>query len=102
MIREDYNEITYATLKRCLLNAQYVLVDIRSVYEYRQYHIKGAISIPEHELFTRMKELKKDKTYIFICQKGKNSKDVAITLAGYGYKTINLKDGMNGISKCGE
>lgn len=97
-----YREITYHELRALKGNPNYVLIDIRSRHEYDQYHIRGAKSIPEFELFKRINELRKDKIYIFICQKGKNSKDVALTLEDYGYKTINLEKGMEGINRDSE
>lgn len=97
MNSSQYREITYQEFLTLRGSSNYVIIDIRSPYEYEKDHIPGAKSIPEYDLFKRLNELRKDKVYIFICQKGKNSKDVALTLADYGYRTINLKEGMNGI-----
>lgn len=91
------SEISYEELLRLRDKKEYVLIDIRSKYEYEKEHIRGSISIPEHELFYEMNRFDKRKTYIFICQKGKNSRDVAHTFKQYGYKTINLAKGMDAV-----
>lgn len=97
MNSSQYREITYQELLEIKRNSKYICIDIRSPYEYEEYHIEGSKNIPEYDLYKKLHELRKDKIYIFICQKGKNSKDVALTLTTYGYRTINLKDGLNGI-----
>ncbi len=93
----QYREITYREFLTLRRNCNYVVIDIRSPHEYEKEHLQGAKNIPEYDLFKRLREIEKDKIVIFICQKGKNSKDVALTLTEYGYRTINLKEGMNGI-----
>lgn len=89
-----YHELLMLTQNN---NKQYIMIDIRPIYEYEQHHIPGAISIPEYELIKNFNQLSPKYTYIFICQKGKNSKDVAKTLMAYGYNTINLYRGMEAV-----
>lgn len=94
---KNYQEITYKELLKLKDSPGYRLIDIRSLYEYEKNHIPGAISIPEYELAVRYKSFRKDLVYIFVCQKGKNSRNAALILAEEGYKTISLIDGMNGV-----
>lgn len=96
-MKGSYQEITYDELLRLMGNKQYVMIDIRPKYEYDRHHIDGAISIPEYDLIMNYKKLNPKYIYIFICQKGKNSKDVAKTLTHYGYHTINLHRGMEAL-----
>jgi rhodanese-related sulfurtransferase len=96
-MRGSYKEITYQELIKLKGNKYYIMIDIRPKYEYDEHHIDGAISIPEYDLIMNYKQLNPKFTYIFICQKGKNSKDVAMTLKQYGYNTINLHRGMEAV-----
>lgn len=101
-MKGSYYEITYIELLKLQGNRNYILIDIRSKYEYEKYHIQGALSVPEYELINSFHRLDKKKTYIFICQKGKNSKDVANTLMRYGFHTINLYKGMLAVDEYDE
>lgn len=96
-MKGSYKEITYNELIKIIGNKHYIMIDIRPKYEYNQHHINGAISIPEYDLIKNYKELNPEYTYILICQKGKNSKDVALSLKKYGYNTINLYRGMEAV-----
>lgn len=95
----SYKEISYSTLLTLKESRQYVIVDIRTKHEYDKGHLTGAISFPEYNLINNFNRLPKDKKYIFVCQNGKNSRYVAKALAGYGYITMNLSDGLSAIKK---
>lgn len=99
MKNSSYREISYNTLLTLKNDSQYVIVDIRTKREYDKGHLSGAISFPEYDLINNFNRLTKDKKYIFVCQKGKNSGYVAKALAGYGYITMNLSGGLNAIGK---
>ena len=59
--------ISVADAKKALDAGKAVLVDVRSAESYQQEHAKGAISVPTHEIATRMSELPKDKQIIAYC-----------------------------------
>ncbi len=98
-MKDSYYEITYKELLNLRDNKEYILIDIRPRYEYEKGHIQGALSVPQYELINSYNRLNKKKTYIFICQRGRNSRDVAITLMKYGYNTINLYKGMEAVDE---
>ncbi|PKM96239.1 MAG: rhodanese-like domain-containing protein [Firmicutes bacterium HGW-Firmicutes-1] len=98
-MKGSYYEITYKELLKLQGNKNYILIDIRPKYEYEKNHIQGALSVPEYELINSFNRLNINKTYIFICQRGKNSKDVANTLMKYGFHTLNLYKGMEAVDE---
>ncbi len=92
-----YKEISYKELLILRNRRNYVIVDIRSKYEYNRKHINGAISMPEHEILNKLDKFNKNNIYIFVCSSGRNSSDVARTLSNYGYNTISLVNGMRSV-----
>ena len=59
--------ISVADAKKAVDSGKAVLVDVRSALSYQNEHPKGAISMPGHELQSRMSELPKDKQIITYC-----------------------------------
>ena len=53
--------------KNAIAKGEAVLVDVRAKESYDLEHAKGAISLPLHELPSRMGELPKDKKIITYC-----------------------------------
>ena len=69
----------------------YILIDVREDYEFREGHIPGAVNIPLGNITTV--DYSKDKTLIVYCRSGNRSNQAAIKLKNMGY---NVKD-MGGI-----
>lgn len=69
----------------------YILIDVREDYEFREGHIPGAVNIPVGNITTV--DYSKDKTLIVYCRSGNRSNQAAIKLKNMGY---NVKD-MGGI-----
>ena len=44
-----------------------LIYDTRTRASYDQEHIKGALSLPQHEAESRAAELPRDKTLVFYC-----------------------------------
>lgn len=59
--------ISVADARKALDAGKAVLVDVRSADSYKQEHAKGALSLPTHEIATRLSELPKDKQIITYC-----------------------------------
>lgn len=59
--------ISVADAKKAVDSGKAILVDVRSAMSFQQEHAKGAISLPTHEVATRMSELPKDKQIITYC-----------------------------------
>lgn len=85
--------ITSDELVNKLKNPNNVLIDIRTIQEYRLGHIKGASNIPLNRLNTYQGD--KEKTYYVICQSGIRSKKAAKYLQKQGYSVWHVLGGMN-------
>jgi SulP family sulfate permease len=78
------------------LKEKYALIDVRTGFEYRHGHIKGAI----HYKLGREKEIDdkfpRDEPLILICKTGHRSRAAANRLVRQGYKKLyHLEGGMN-------
>lgn len=87
-------------------NVQFV--DLREPVEYIERHIKSAINIPYQELEEQLLngdklekdwELRKDKLYIFYCDRGGVSLIAARRIMKKGYRVKSLTGGMNAFFK---
>ncbi len=78
-----------------------VLIDVRTLNEYRQGHIPGASSFPLSSLQTRMTKLSKNKEIVCICRTGTRSKRATRQLQEAGFKVTNMQGGMNAWQKAG-
>lgn len=71
-----------------------LILDVRTVGEFRSGHIPGAQLIPLTELKTRQGELPQDRAIITVCQSGHRSQLAARQLAKLGYDVHNMTGGM--------
>jgi len=78
-----------------------VLVDVRTMSEYRDGHIPGAASIPLDRLDARLNKLSKNKEIICICRSGARSKRATRLLQNAGFNATNMQGGMNAWQKAG-
>ena len=96
-MQED--DITFEELKQMSKQGNFVL-DVRSLQEYKEGHIDGAILIPEYELKFRKNELpkNKDEKIIVYCQSGNRSRKACNYLKQIGYKNVyNLFGGIQNL-----
>ena len=70
-----------------------VLLDTRTVSEYRRGHIADFMNIPVDELRDRLDEVEKGKPVYVICQSGLRSYIAARILEGNGYECYNFAGG---------
>lgn len=76
-----------------------ILIDVRSIQEYREYHLDGAICIPHYEIQNRIeKEVpNKNALVIIYCQSGIRSQKAMEILETKGYKNVyHIKNGLDG------
>ena len=68
----------------------YIILDVRTVGEYKEKHIPGAINIPNETIGTEEPELLPDKEQLILvyCRSGNRSKQAAAKLASQGYTNI--------------
>ena len=92
----EEGEITEEKMERMVKEGA-ILIDVRSLQEYNEGHLEGAISIPEYELKQRKEELPidKDTRIILYCSTGRRSKRGKNKLEKMGYtKVYNLYNGI--------
>ena len=87
------SKINTEEVKKILDNKDenYILIDVREDYEFKEGHIPGAINIPLGNITNVDYSL--DKIIIVYCRSGNRSNQAAIKLKNMGY---NVKD-MGGI-----
>lgn len=78
-----------------LINDGALLIDVRSLMEYNQEHIDGAINIDVQEILNMTDSLvyenaniSKDKKIIVYCRSGSRSSSAAAKLIELGYKNV--------------
>ena len=74
-----------------------VVLDVRTVDEFKEGHIEGAVNIDQAQSdFTEKVKaaISKDKTIAVYCRSGRRSANAAGKLAAEGYKCVNLKGGI--------
>ena len=93
-------DITISEAKQIIAtNKNVILLDVRSIQEYKEYHIDGAICIPHYEILSRIEKEIQNKNAIIIvyCQSGIRSKKTIQIMAKKGYQNIyHIKNGLDG------
>ena len=70
------------------------IIDIRSIQEYNNNHISGAINIPYNNLLINPeKYLNKKEEYYIYCKHGKTSNSLCHNLNALGYHTHSITGG---------
>ena len=90
------NLITYIEAKELLKDTPNgILLDVRSIGEYNEYHLNGAICIPYYELENKISKIIEDKGQLIIvyCQSGGRSKKALSILKKKGYINLYGLDG---------
>lgn len=86
-----YEQISGEEAKRLMdTEREYIIIDARTIEEFNEGHIEGAILIPEYEIGERAeKELTdKDQLILVYCRSGRRSKIAAQALADLGYTNV--------------
>lgn len=80
-------------LQKLADEGKYTIVDVRDEKDYKEGHLKGAISIPADQVEAKMSTVMKDKPVAFYCYSGNKSFAAASKFADAGYETVNSLDG---------
>jgi len=81
----------------------HVLIDVRTVSEFRTGYLPNAKNIPLNEISAKLSKIPKDKTVIVVCQTGSRSSFAARTLKNAGYEdVINLSGGTSRWQRMGQ
>lgn len=68
----------------------HLLLDVRTIEEFEEAHIPGAVNIPLDELEDRAAEVPADKPIIVVCRTGRRSIFGAEILRYAGFKNIDI------------
>ncbi|MEM0993833.1 MAG: rhodanese-like domain-containing protein [Bacteroidota bacterium] len=79
--------------------AQAILIDVRTPEEFQQFHFDGALNISylAPDMWERMEQLDKDKTYLIYCRSGRRSVRVGTLMRNGGFdaqKIFHLDGGL--------
>lgn len=98
----DKNSISYTQMNEMLKNnSNAILLDVRSIQEYNEGHLNGAINIPLSELKEKANCILKnyDNIIIAYCQYGARSEKAVNILKKLGYnKVYSLCGGLSSLS----
>ncbi|WP_300341256.1 MULTISPECIES: rhodanese-like domain-containing protein [unclassified Fusobacterium] len=87
----SYQIITQEKAKELMeINSDYIILDVRSDWEFENGRIKGALNLPNEDIgHEDIKMLPDKEKMIFVyCRSGHRSKQAASKLAILGYKNI--------------
>ena len=88
--KAEYKKITSDEAKNIMLTEKPIVVDVRSLEEYNEGHIPGAIVIPNESIGTEQpKELPDLEQVILVyCRSGNRSRQASQKLADMGYTNV--------------
>lgn len=93
-----YEQISQDEAKKIMEEEDnYIILDVRTIEEYDDSHIAGAICVPNETIIdTAPEELPdKDQLILVYCRSGNRSKQAADKLANLGYRNIKEFGGIN-------
>lgn len=82
--------LVYGHQARALVASGATLLDVRTIGEFDELHLDGALNIPLHELGGALGSLRKDRPVVVYCAVGSRSATAAGFLARAGYEVHNL------------
>jgi len=77
------------------------VLDVRTIPEYKEGHLKDATLIPLDKLEQSLVKLPKNKKILVYCRSGSRSLSASRILKQQGYTPVNIKYGILGLSKAG-
>ena len=83
------------------LPAGVFLLDVREDDEWAAGHAPDAVHVRLGELSARTEDIPQDQEVYVICRSGARSAYAAQALAGAGWNTVNVADGMTGWAVAG-
>ena len=88
--------IEYSDVRTLLDSNQAILLDVRSVEEFNNIHIRGALSIPLDQLHLRSSELPSEKKIIITCRGPYciSSVEAVSLLLEQGFEVFHYSDGV--------
>ena len=83
------NEKEKSELDKILEQKNYIIVDVRTLEEYTEGHLKNAINLPYDQIDNSIL-LEKDKKILVYCKSGRRSSIAKETLERLGYSVYDL------------
>ena len=93
--QSDFKSVDIKEFKIEIAKSDVQLVDVRTVKEYSEGHIPGAMNIDVNavDFEEKIKVLDKKENVAIYCRSGRRSKMAANKLAAAGYKVIEFNTG---------
>lgn len=71
----------------------YMIIDVRSEAEYKEGHVKNAVSLPNEEIIVDNEKIEtilpdKNQMLLVYCRSGKRSKEASTKLVNMGYTNV--------------
>lgn len=88
---DGYMQITQDEAKSLMDSEKdYIILDVRTIEEFNESHIDGAILIPDYEIKEKAEETLTDKNQLILvyCRSGRRSKLASAQLAKMGYTNV--------------
>ncbi len=95
--QENFENANVAEFAKLADEPNVVVLDVRTVEEYAEGHIVGALNIDQGQgdfMEKAKAQLPSDKTIAVYCRSGRRSASAASRLAAEGYTCVNLKGGI--------
>ena len=89
--KKNYEQITPQVAKQLIESEKdLIILDVRTLEEYNNGHIKNAILIPDYEIKDTAEKVLKDKNQLILvyCRSGRRSKNAAKDLVELGYTNV--------------
>jgi NADPH-dependent 2,4-dienoyl-CoA reductase/sulfur reductase-like enzyme/rhodanese-related sulfurtransferase len=93
MLQGEHPQVDVEAAVAALSNERSLLVDVRTLQEYADGHIPGAVNIPVDELRSRLDELPRDRDLAVYCQVGQRGYLATRILLQSGFKAVNIGGG---------
>lgn len=93
LVTDKIKQCYYKDLENWNQDENILLLDARTVYEYRMGHIEGAKNIPLDDLREHIDELEKNKKIYVLCQSGLRSYLACRILKQHGFDVYNFTGG---------
>jgi len=94
---DDYGDVTVQEASNLIADKpELVVLDVRTVSEFNDGHIEGAINIPVDELANRLTELNKNDELLVYCRTGNRSTTAVGILEDAGFtKIYHMHEGIS-------
>lgn len=86
----EYHKITAEEAKTKMDTETVTIVDVRTMEEYQEGHVSGAILVPNESISNEMPESLPDQEAVLLvyCRSGRRSKEAAEKLLAIGYQNV--------------